>query len=131
MTARILLVPVVALIAGCAALPEKPVFLTGQWGGPGADLLIEGGLATVRYDCASGSIDSNLSATGAFSAPGSYRAGQPGPIRVGQIFTSVRATYSGSVDKDVMTLTARLEDGTVIGPHRLTQGQPGQLAGCR
>jgi hypothetical protein len=130
MTRKLLLVPAFAMTAACAALPEKPVFLTGQWGGPGADLLIEGGLATIRYDCASGSIDSNLSAAGVFSAPGSYRAGQPGPIRVGQIFTSVRATYSGKVDQDVMTLTARLEDGTVIGPHSLTRGQAGQLAGC-
>ena len=127
---KLALLPLLAITASCAAMPNRPVFLTGQWGGQGAELLIEGGLATVRYDCAGGTIDSNLSAAGTFSAPGSYRAGQPGPVRVGQIFTSVKATYSGTVEKDKMVLTAKLEDGTVIGPHMLTQNRPGQLTSC-
>ena len=127
---RLFLIPLLAATAGCAALPSKPVFATGSWGGLGVEMLIEGGLANVQFDCASGTIDSNLAAAGAFSAPGSYRAGQPGPVRVGQIFTSVRATYSGSIDKDRMTLSVRLEDGTLVGPFALTQNQPGQINRC-
>ena len=128
---RRLIVPSAALLlGGCAALPSKPVFLTGQWGGPGIEMLIEGGLANVQFDCASGTIDANLSAAGPFSATGTYRPGQGGPVRVGQIFVSKRATYSGSVTEDQMALAVQVEDGTNVGPFTLTRGAPGQLNRC-
>ncbi|HET7708267.1 MAG TPA: hypothetical protein VFK50_01890 [Sphingomicrobium sp.] len=130
MIKQLLLLPALAAVAGCAALPDKPVFLTGGWGGPGIEILIEGGLATVQFDCASGSIDSNLSAAGSFSVPGSYRAGQGGPIRVGQIFTSQRATYAGTVTGDQMTIGVQVEGGPALGPYTLTRGAPGQLNRC-
>jgi hypothetical protein len=120
----------VAILAGCAAIPQKPVFLSGQWGGPHVDLLLEGGIGTVEFDCAGGTIDTNLAASGTFTAAGTYRAGQGGPVRVGQIFTSQRATYSGSVAGDQMTLSIRLEDGSTLGPFSLTRGAPGQLTRC-
>ncbi|HEX6218175.1 MAG TPA: hypothetical protein VFZ35_02745 [Sphingomicrobium sp.] len=117
-------------LAGCAAIPQKPVFLTGQWGGPHIGIMLEGGIGTVEFDCAAGSIDTNLPASGAFTATGTYRAGQGGPVRVGQIFTSQRATYAGSVTGDQMTLSVRLENGTAIGPFSLARGAPGQLTRC-
>jgi hypothetical protein len=120
----------VAILAACAAIPQKPVFLSGQWGGPHIDLLLEGGIGTVGFDCAGGTIDTNLAASGTFSAAGTYRAGQGGPVRVGQIFTSQRATYSGSVTGDQMTLSVRLEDGSTLGPFTLTRGAQGQLTRC-
>jgi hypothetical protein len=119
-----------ALLSACAALPSKPTFLSGQWGGQGVNLLLEGGIGTVEFDCAGGSIDVNLPATGPFSAAGSYRAGQPGPIRVGQIFTSQKATYFGTASEKEMTLNVRVEDGTMLGPFTLTPGSPGQLNRC-
>ena len=125
-----LLVPALAALAGCAAMPHKPVFLSGQWGGPGIDMMVEGGLANVQFDCASGTIDANLAAAGPFSATGTYRPGQGGPVRVGQIFVSKRATYSGTVTGDQMTLAMRVEDGTGLGPFTLTRGAPGQLNRC-
>ena len=121
---------VAATLSGCAALPSKPVFLTGPWGGQGVGLLIEGGIAQVQFDCAAGTIDSNLAASGTFSAPGTYRTGAAGPVRVGQIFTSQRATYSGSVAAETMTLSVRLEDGTSLGPFTLTRGAQGQINRC-
>ena len=120
----------VAMLAGCAVIPQKPAFLTGPWGGPHVGLLLEGGIGTVQFDCAGGSIDSVLAASGAFSATGTYRAGQGGPVRVGQIFTSQRATYSGSVTGDQMNLSVRLEDGSTLGPFNLTRGATGQLTRC-
>lgn len=120
----------IAILAGCAAIPQKPVFLSGSWGGPHIGLLLEGGIGTVEFDCAGGSIDTNLAASGTFTAAGTYRAGQGGPVRVGQIFTSQRATYSGSVSGDQMTLSVRLEDGSTLGPFTLTRGAPGQLTRC-
>ena len=119
-----------AMLAGCAAIPQKPGFLSGPWGGPHVGLLLEGGIGTVEFDCAGGSIDTNLAASGTFTAAGTYRAGQGGPVRVGQIFTSQRATYSGSVTGDQMSLSVRLEDGTTLGPFTLTRGSPGQLTRC-
>lgn len=119
-------------LAGCAMLPQPSPYLEGQWGGPSISLLLEGGLGTIEYDCASGTIDSALSPgkDGRFSATGTHRPGQGGPIRVGQIFTSYRAIYAGTVEKDHMTLSGRLEDGTVLGPFTLTQGAEGQLNRC-
>ena len=119
------------LLAGCETLGQGPTTLSGQWGGPGIDLVLEGGLGTVEFDCASGTIDKTIpSAEGPFSAPGTYRTGQSGPIRVGQIFNSQRATYSGSAVKTDMTLLVKLEDGTELGPFKLTAGSPGQLNRC-
>ena len=119
-----------ALLTGCAAMPHKDPYLFGLWGGPHAQLLFEGGIASVSFDCAGGTIDVPVATEGPFSAAGSYRAGQPGPVRVGQVFTSQRATYSGSVTKDQMTLTVVLDDQSVIGPFTLTKGAPGQLTRC-
>lgn len=131
MRARLFLVAAFGL-AACAMLPQPPPHLAGQWGGPHIGLMLEGGLGAIEYDCASGTIDSPVSPgpDGHFTATGTHRPGQGGPIRVGQIFMSYRAVYSGTVEKDKMTLSGRLEDGTVIGPFTLTQGAEGQLTRC-
>jgi hypothetical protein len=119
------------LLAGCSTLGQGPTTLSGQWGGPGINLVLEGGLGTVEYDCASGTIDQAIpSAEVPFSVTGTHRTGQPGPIRVGQIFTSQRATYSGNAVKTDMTLLVKLEDGTELGPFTLKQGVPGQINRC-
>lgn len=120
------------LTTSCATLQKKPPYLTGSWGGPHIAVAFSGGLANVRFDCASGSIDGLVMAAqgGPFEATGIYRAGSPGPVRVGQIFVSQPATYSGDVTKDVMTLNVELEDGTHLGPFTLTQGAPPQLTRC-
>jgi len=118
--------------AGCATLQKEPPYLTGSWGGPHVGMTFSGALADVRFDCASGSIDSLVMAAqgGPFEAQGNYRAGPPGPIRVGQVFIDQRATYSGQVTKDIMTLNVELEDGTQVGPFTLTNGAPAQLTRC-
>jgi len=119
-------------LAGCGTIPQKPPNLSGQWGGPHISLLLEGGLGTVEFDCAAGTIDSAIfpAPDGRFSTVGTYRAGKGGPVRVGQIFQSQRATYSGTVTKTAMTLSLRLEDGQTLGPYTLTQGAPGELTRC-
>jgi hypothetical protein len=121
-----------AALAGCAMLPQPPVHLSGQWGGPHISLLLEGGLGKLEYDCASGTIDVPISPgpDGRFTATGTHQPGQGGPIRVGQVFISKRATYSGTVKKDSMTLSARLEDGTELGPFSLKLGDQGMLMRC-
>ena len=132
MRARVLLLAAAAGLSACAALPQPPTNLSGQWGGPHISLRLEGGLGTIEYDCASGTIDGPVSPAPDrhFTAIGTHRPGQGGPVRVGQIFTSVRVTYSGTVEKDRMTLSGRLEDGTLLGPFTLTRGSQGELLRC-
>lgn len=110
---------------------QGPTTLAGQWGGPGIGLVLEGGLGTVEYDCAAGTIDQPIpSADGPFTVSGTHRAGASGPVRVGQIFTSQRATYSGTSTKGDMTLTVKLEDGNELGPFTLKQGVPPTINRC-
>ena len=129
-----LLVPIAAvlLLSACKTLDDKPDFLIGSWGGAHAGIIFEGGLAKVDFDCASGTIDAPVypAKDGTFSAKGSVRTGTGGPVRVGQIFRSQPASYSGRVDKQAMSLTVTLEDGGIAGPFSLTQGTPPQLTRC-
>jgi hypothetical protein len=118
------------LVTGCATLENEPAYLIGGWGGPHVGIGFQGALANVQFDCASGSIDGLINKDGAFETKGTYRAGSPGPVRVGQIFVTQPATYSGIVTKENMTLSVELDDGTLVGPFTLTKGMPPQLTRC-
>jgi hypothetical protein len=125
----------IALCAGSAPAVAK-AYLDGAWGGEHVGLVLEGGLGTVEYDCASGTIDGLIlpAKDGRFTINGTYRTGPAGPVRVGQIFRATRATYSGTVKKQdkvrTMTLNVKLEDGTLLGPFTLTQGAQPQIMRC-
>jgi hypothetical protein len=127
------------LLSGCDTIPGEPEHIIGIWGGAHVGLEVQGGLADVVFDCASGTIDDPLypSRDGAFSVKGTYRTGAPGPVKVGQFFRSQGAIYSGQVEKGaeksksrLMTLHVTLEDGTSLGPFTLTEGAPPQLTRC-
>ena len=119
-------------LSACASMALSPTNVSGQWGGPHISLVLEGGLGTIEYDCASGTIDTPVipAPDGGFAARGTHRTGQGGPIRVGQIFISKPAKYAGKIEKDHMTLGVVLEDGTTIGPFSLDRGSQGQLTRC-
>ena len=119
-------------LSSCSAIPSPPTNLSGQWGGPHISLLLEGGLGQIEYDCASGTIDTVIypAKDGHFTATGTHRTGQGGPVRVGQVFISHRAVYAGTIEKEKMTFAGKLEDGTVIGPFSLTLGSQGELTRC-
>lgn len=120
------------LLAGCATLSQQPPNLSGQWGGRGIGIVLEGGLGRVEYDCASGTIDSAIipGPDGRFTATGTHVPGQGGPVRVGQIFVSHRATYAGEARDGRMTLRVAVENGDVLGPFTLAQGAEPQLVRC-
>ncbi len=128
----ILLIGAALLAASCATLDDKPDNLFGAWGGPHVGIVFEGGLANIEYDCASGTIDGPVypAAGGQFTASGTHRPGQGGPVRVGQIFTTLRAKYSGQVTGDTMTVSVGLENGTSLGPFTLTRGAEPLLTRC-
>ena len=117
-----ILILAAAGLSSCSAIPSPPSNLSGQWGGPHISLLLEGGLGQIEYDCASGTVDTVIypDKEGHFTATGTHRTGQGGPVRVGQVFISHRAVYSGTVEKEKMTFAGKLEDGTVIGPFSMT-----------
>ena len=96
-------IPAVAAlsVSSCATPGNASDHLIGIWGGPHAGLSMQGGLADVQFDCASGTIDDPVypAADGTFSVKGTYRTGAPGPIKVGQFFKSQNAMYSGQVTK--------------------------------
>jgi hypothetical protein len=135
---RCLLVAPAIFLSDCQTASGLPEHLLGMWGGPHAGLQFQGGLADVQFDCASGSIDDPIypHPDGSFAVKGTYRAGAPGPIKVGEFFKSEEATYSGEVVKGeskapkTMTLFAALEDGTKLGPFTLTEGAQPQLTRC-
>lgn len=119
-------------LAACETLaPDlKPEY--GHFGGPQIGIVLEGGSGKAEFDCASGTIDEPIfhAKEGVFSVKGTYRTGQSGPIKVGQIFRSQPATYAGSLVKDDMTMTVTLEDGDVLGPFTLRRGAPPELNRC-
>jgi hypothetical protein len=126
-------------LAGCTTLQNGPDRIFGTWGGAHIGLDFEGGLADVRFDCASGTIDDPIypAADGSFSAKGTYRTGTAGPIKVGQFFKSQGALFAGRAPKRpakdgprTMTLSVALEDGTTLGPFTLSEGAPPQLTRC-
>lgn len=133
------LVAVLILVSGCDTIPGEAEHITGIWGGPHAGLEVQGGLADVQFDCASGTIDDPLypAADGTFAVKGTYRTGAPGPIKVGDYFKSQGAVYSGQVTKApaktaprLMTFRVALENGTIIGPFTVQQGMAPQLTRC-
>ena len=127
-----LLLAAAAVLGGCETIENKPTYVGGLWGGEHIGIVFQGGLAEVKFDCAAGTIDDPVPARdGPFTAKGSYRAGASGPVRVGQIFRSQRAVYSGEMAKNVMTLSVQLEDDdTTLGPFTLTENQPPQITRC-
>src|SRR4030095_12184434 len=101
-----------------------------SFGGPHIGVDLEGGLGAVQFDCASGTIDQPIISDGPYNSPGTYRPGQAGPVRVGQVFTEKRATYAGVATKTDLTMSVTLEDGEVLGPFALTLGAPAQITRC-
>jgi hypothetical protein len=120
------------LLLVASAAQAKSSYLFGTWGGPHAAVAFQGGLADVQLDCASGTIDVPIlpAKDGTFQARGTFRAGHPGPVHVGQIYRSQPASYAGKVVKQDMTLTITLEDGTAIGPFTLIEGAAPQITRC-
>jgi hypothetical protein len=132
---RFLAIAAVIAVFSVPAAAAK-THLGGSWGGEHVGLVLEGGIGTLEYDCASGTIDGVIvpAKDGRFSAKGTHRTGQGGPVRVGQIFRATRATYSGTVKKlkkiQEMTLNVKLEDGTLLGPFILRLGAEPQILRC-
>jgi hypothetical protein len=120
----------VVSLSGCVAFDQGPMALVGSFGGPGIGVDLTGGLGAVQFPCATGTIDQAIVSGGPFSVPGTYRPGQSGPVRVGQIFTEKRATYAGTATKTDINMTVKIEDGELLGPYDLKLGAPADVGTC-
>jgi hypothetical protein len=109
---------------------QKKRLSDGVWGGTGVNLQVKDGRATVEFDCAHGQLEEfSLEADGRFSARGTFTRERGGPDRVGEERPVVRATYSGEMSGETMTLRVSLEGDTEFD-FTLRRGSHGRLRKC-
>ena len=105
---------------------------TGTWGGNHVRLEVADGKSSLEFDCASGTIDQpiTLDSNGRFEVSGLYKREGPGPVRQG-VNNQSRATYSGAVKDDTMTLSIQLDGSTDdLLKFTLTLGKEGRIWKC-
>ena len=107
---------------------------TTIWGGDHIEMQITADGARLEFDCASGTIGERVSpdAQGAFKVKGVFTPESRGPVRDEAAPRALRATYSGTIKDDAMSL--RLEIEGEEGPGRtfsLVRDHPGNVRKCR
>src|SRR5215211_7025508 len=108
--APLLLLLLLGASATCRGSLTGPVS-PGDWGGEHIGLVVTANGATIEYDCAIGTIDTQLIATdGSFSASGTHTRGHGGPIRQDEIPDKHPTRYEGRVDGETMILDVTLTD---------------------
>ena len=114
-------------LAGAAAAQSA------TWGGDHAQIELTGRGGKTEFDCAHGTIDEPLSAgaNGAFSVKGTLTPERGGPVQ-GEDAPALKATYSGTIKDDAMTLRVTVAGQEApIGTFELTRGRSGNLRKCR
>lgn len=119
----------VLLTIGC----ENPVSadLTGQWGGPDADLTLTTSGGTVQFACGGGAIDAGwtLSHDGRWTATGQYFAGG-GPVPI-EGHPPHPAAYAGKLLGNRLTFSVTVTDlEQVLGPFTVERDEPGVSEMC-
>lgn len=134
MTRPIVLLVLLAATA-CQAVPagsSPGMPLAGNWGGNHVGLTLNPTGGMLEYDCASGEIAGPVlpDRSGRFEATGFHTPGHGGPDRIDYVPPRKRATYSGQVSGDSMTLEVRVEGGVLIGPLTLRRGAEPMVFRC-
>lgn len=119
------------IAAACSTSPDQ-VVPTGAWGGEHALLQVSATSATIEFDCAHGALPAPLPLDGgAFDVAGDFFPEHGGPIRVDEPTVRRPARYSGTIDKQTMTLRVRLTDTAEdVGTFTLTFGASGRVFKC-
>jgi len=111
-----------------------PSDIYGTWGGEGLVMVVGPEGTTLEFDCGTGTIDEPIipDAAGMFQVAGTHNApsvpvgmpdAPPANIQPAQI--------SGKIEGLTMVVTVTLNvSETVLGPYRLTFGEPGALFRC-
>jgi hypothetical protein len=108
--------------------------LIGKWGGQHVVISVTAKGASLEFDCAHGQFDKPLrpDRLGRFAVRGVYIEEHGGPVRMGEVPKSHRASYTGRVKGNRMTITVKLLDTRQqVGTFVLTRGQPARLFKCR
>jgi hypothetical protein len=106
--------------------------MTGTWGGPHAELTVSASSSRLELDCAAGTIDQALPASGSATLPGTYTPGTGGPVDPTRLPMPIAATYRVTVSGDRMTLTIEFPNTSRanVGPFSLVRNQRGELTRC-
>ena len=105
----------------------------GVWGGQHISMEITESGATISYDCAHGSITERIVPDGnsKFVVKGLHVKEHPGPTREEDETEGQRATYTGSIEGDTMTLSVSLsQPNETIGDYTLVRGRLGRVRKC-
>ena len=104
------------------------------WGGDHIEMEVTSKNARIEFDCAHGTIDRapRADATGAFKISGTFTPERSGPVATEEGPRTVKATYEGSIDGDVMTLRVVLEgEERQANAYTLTRDQRGNVRKCK
>ena len=128
-------IPIVALVTACSVVIAGPglFIIIGDWGGEHVRMELEEAGGTLEYDCAHGTIDPGwmLTDDGEFTGTGEHVIEHGGPIQEGEVLPARPASYDGTVDGDLMSLTVTLSDSAqVIGTFLLQRDSDGNLFRC-
>jgi hypothetical protein len=102
----------------------------GNWGGMGALLTVDGASVAIQFDCAEGTLSGPLTMNekGRFAVEGTFVRGRGGPVPEDPP-PPERATYSGQVSGDTLTMTVRVGDEE-FGTFTVTRGKTARLHRC-
>jgi hypothetical protein len=103
-----------------------------SWGGDHIAIETTATGASVEFDCAHGTIDKPLkpNARGRFTLPGTFTPQLPGPTRDDGP-PPRKATYSGTIEGDAMTLRVAIDGQDERRDFTLRRGERGNVRGCR
>jgi hypothetical protein len=121
-------------LIGCAT-PQRDITpaIMGSWGGDHIELIVGELDADVQFDCAEGAIFGpySIKTDQTFEWPGTFTRGTGGPVRADEHSPPAQpALYYGRLNGPEMTLSAKLDDGTVIGPFNLERFRESKLTRC-
>ena len=107
---------------------------TTIWGGDHVEMAITADGARLEFDCATGAIAERVrpNAQGAFKVNGTFTPESRGPVRDDAAPRALKATYSGTITGDAMSLRVEIEGEE--GPGRsfsLVRDRPGNVRKCR
>ena len=105
----------------------------GEWGGTHINMNVGERSATIEYDCAHGEIPGplNIDGQGKFQLPGTFTPERGGPVRADETAQAQRATYSGTIKGNSMTLTLKVEGVDETETFSLEKDKPGDLFKCK
>jgi hypothetical protein len=118
---------IVFALAGLAAAQ------TTVWGGDHIEMEVTGSGARIEFDCAHGTIDEavRVDRQGTFQANGTFTPERSGPSRDGDASRSAKATYSGTIADDTMTLRIVVDGQDRDTTYLLARDRAGNLRKCR